>query len=124
MQPGPRTPANSRAGRASQTEDDQRGVVGDADLGDELGQQGVGECVGAVAAVPYEGFGEPSQTYVDVLTAAFDEAVGVQGEGGAFGEGDLCLGAAGVFGSGAERGVRGLVEEGDGPVGVTQDGRG
>lgn len=124
MQPGPWTPSNSGVGRPSQAEDDQRGVVGDADLGNELGQQGVGECVGADATVPYQGFGEPSQAYVDVLTAPFDEAVGVQGEGGAFGEGDLCLGAAGVLGSGAERGVRGLVEEGDGPVGVTQDGRG
>lgn len=104
MRPGVVDAFEFSSGWPSQPEDDERGVVGDADGWDEIGQQGVGEDVGVGGTMPYEGVGEPAQADVDVLAAAFDEPVGVEDEGGAFGEDDLLLGTGGVFGPGAERG--------------------
>ncbi len=71
-----------------------------------------------------EGVGEAGEAGVDVLAAAFDQAVAVEDEGVALGEGGGGLGAGDVVGAGAERGVGGLVEEFDGAVGAEQGGRG
>ena len=120
-----RRPWCSRTWRAgSQADDDQGGVVGEAAGREQVGQHGVGEGFGVGCRVAGQGAGEPREAGVDVLAAAFDQAVGVQHEGGAVGERLGGLDPGGVFGAGAERGVGGLVEELDGAAGLAQGRRG
>lgn len=71
-----------------------------------------------------EGVGESGEAGVDVLVAAFDEAVGVEDEGVARQVREVGLGARHLFGVGAQGWVGGAVQEFVGAVGVQQDGRG
>jgi hypothetical protein len=64
----------------------------------------VGEVFGAVAGIAGERVSEALEVGVDVLAAAFDEAVGVEHEGIAGSEGQVGLGAGDVFGAGASGG--------------------
>lgn len=62
--------------------DDNQGDVIPATAGDaQVGQQRIGELFNRERAVLGEGVGQPRQAGVDVFTAAFDEAVGIEHEG-------------------------------------------
>lgn len=69
-----------RRGR-SEPDDDQGGVVDGAAGREQFAQDGVGKGFGVDALVADEGVGEAVEADVDVLAAAFDQAVGVQDEG-------------------------------------------
>jgi hypothetical protein len=68
-----------------------------------------------------ESVSEPVQAGVDVLAAAFDEAVGVEHEGVAGVVGQGGLGAWDMLGAGSQRRVGGLVEQDEGAVGADED---
>src|ERR1044072_6756506 len=66
------------AGGRAQEENDQGDVVAGAAADSEVRKQSVGETFGAVAGMAGESVGEALQAGIDVLTAAFDETVGVE----------------------------------------------
>lgn len=80
-----------RRGR-SEPDDGQGGVVDGAAGREQFAQDGVGKGFGVDALVADEGVGEAVEADVDVLAAAFDQAVGVQDEGVPRGEEGGALG--------------------------------
>lgn len=92
-----------RRGR-SEPDDDQGGVVGGAVGREQIEQDGVGKGFGVDVLVADEGVGEAVEADVDVLAAAFDQAVRVQDEGLPGGEDGGALGPGNEVRLGAERG--------------------
>src|SRR5690242_5218940 len=92
-----------RSGGSVQADDDDGDVVVGPAGDVEAGEEGVGEVFRAEVGAGGERGGQAGQAGVDVLTTAFDQAVGVEDEGVAWGVGHVGLGAGDVFGAGAQR---------------------
>jgi len=73
--------------------------------GEEVGQECVRQGLGGGFPMADEGVGEAGRTGVDVLVPTFDQTVGVEDRGRAFGEGRTGLRPRDVFKSSTERRV-------------------